>query len=535
MLPKIFLPLLLAFGLLPGAARAELPTGYLVWIHGDEGDRTSRKIHRLTLPDLTAEIVLSSGEDVECLASPDGKWVAYAKAKLPDTDYHQFNRWKLYLVSIHGVGDGREEIKIDDDGYWPSWGGPNLLYYSQVDPDNGQHTRIIKVRLDDYGNVVEREVLFSTASAFSSIREVNECFVAPDESWFAARTRGSPSVTGTGAFAFDPPDFVPLAKAGSVGCMPVVAPAGDWAVIAGRDQGLRWGDGPHVADRQEDQLLVGPRAEGDLVYHPGFSSDGQWVLAAHSSADDHNSGPYDVYMYALSPDRTVDAGQLVAGGDFNGWPNVWVGEPSDPPAPRPHVDAFYPDSYTVLSGEQVSLSWLTSFADLVSLDGSPVDPDGQASFTLQASARYVLVAGSSFAEGEDEAGVDITVNDTPQPVQIEFFAAEQAAIVEGSSTEISWRVLNATTLDLDQERIAPEGSLEVSPLADTVYVLTAQGHQGPVSQSLTVVVDPLGDLLPDRGGCFCSSTRPGGLVLGLVICLGLLAWAKRRWFRSRGC
>ena len=218
----------------------------------------------------------------------------------------------------------------------------------------------------------------------------------------------------------------------------------------------------------------------------------------------------------------------------NGWPAVWVGEPTDPPAPRPHVDAFYPDAYTVLTGEQVRLTWLTSFADLVSLDGDPVDPDGEASFTLDASTRFVLTARSSFAEGEDAASVDITVNAAPQAVRIESCAADPTTITEGSSTVISWRVVNAATLGLDGQRIAPEGSLEVSPLTETSYVLTAQGHEGPVSQTLVIEVEPLQSLLPDRGGCFCATTDPVGLALGLLLCLGLLGLAGRRRSRSRG-
>jgi hypothetical protein len=103
--------------MLGGSALAEPPQGYLVWIKGELGQKTSRKVYRMTLPEKSDVMALTSGEDVECQVSPDGKWVAYAKSKLPDTDYHQFARWKLYLVSIHGVGDGREEIKIDDNGY----------------------------------------------------------------------------------------------------------------------------------------------------------------------------------------------------------------------------------------------------------------------------------------------------------------------------------------------------------------------------------------------------------------------------------
>ena len=106
----------------------------------------------------------------------------------------------------------------------------------------------------------------------TGITEVNETFVAPDGSWFAARTRGSPTVSGAGAITSESPTFSLLAQAGAVGCMPYIAPSGTWGFIAGRDHGIRWGHAPGVSDRQQDQRLVAPHGDG-YCYHPGISSD----------------------------------------------------------------------------------------------------------------------------------------------------------------------------------------------------------------------------------------------------------------------
>src|SRR5206468_1995163 len=111
-------------------AQAQLPRGYLVWSHGTADDPESRKIHRLTLPEKGDLRALTAGEDVEPQISPDGRWVAYAKAKFPGgTDYHNPALWRVYLVSIHGAGEGRKENKIDDDGAWPSWSKSGALFY----------------------------------------------------------------------------------------------------------------------------------------------------------------------------------------------------------------------------------------------------------------------------------------------------------------------------------------------------------------------------------------------------------------------
>ncbi len=494
------------------AAGAELPTGYFVWTKGEARSPETRKIYRMTLPDKTDIKPLTSatpGEDIECQISPDGKWVAYAKAKLPGQNYHQTKMWKLYIVSIHGIGDGREEIKIDDNGYWPSWGEDGRLYYSQVDEDGGsQHTRIMRVTLDDYGGVTERVEVFITRDYFSDITDMNECFMSPDATWFAARTRGEQDVSGVGAISLHPPEFHLLARAGSVGCMPYIAPSGKWGLIAGRDHGIRWGQAPGVADRKEDQLLVPAFSSDDLCYHPGISSDEKWVLAGHSTDDDHNSGPYDIYIYSLdqaSPGKkTVGEPQLLAEGGFNGWPDLWIGQPSDPPPPRPHIDSFGPQSWTIEIGQDVTLSWKTSFADLVELNGQEVQNDGAMTLSPDTTTTYELVASSSKVDDVDTKQVEVKVNQQPQPVGIDSFMVEPGSIVTGDSAVLSWSVSNPYQLDINGNQVEPTGSMEVSPVATTQYVLTATGFDGPVSQSMTLEVTELKQGLDDRGGCFCG-------------------------------
>ena len=233
---------------------------------------------------------------MEPQVSPDGRWVAYAKAKFPGgSDYHDFRQWKVFVVSIHGLGGGRREIKIDDDGAWPSWSKNGALFYNQAD---GTHTRIVRVELDDRGRVSSKKTVVDTRQLFGGFGEVNEAAIAPDESWFAARTRGNTEQNGVGAFTLDPPGHLLLARAGSVGCMPRVAPGGTFGLIAGATEGIRWGHGPTVSGRQEDQLLIPPRSARHLAYHPGISTDGAWVLAAQGTDADHNSGRYDLSLHA---------------------------------------------------------------------------------------------------------------------------------------------------------------------------------------------------------------------------------------------
>jgi hypothetical protein len=320
-----------------------------------------------------------------------------------------------------------------------------------------------------------------------------------------------------------------IARAGTIGCMPVVDPNGQFALIAGADQGIRWGHAPQVAARKEDQLLVAQRTPMHKAYHPGISSDGRWVLSAQGTDADHNAGRYDVSIHALDPaTMTVSDEQLLAAGDFNGWPRLWVGVPSAPPPPIPEVAEFYASSYTVAPGEPVDLSWTTFGADKVALDGAAVAPDGTQRVMPAASATHTLLAQSSVVAANDMRTLSITVNATPQPVAIEQFTAQPERIEKGRSTLLTWQVRNATTLDLDGRRATPAESVEVAPLATTTYTLTANGSGGPVKAMVTVTVEEQqSGLLPDRGGFRCSL---GGGQAGatLWIAAAALALALRR-------
>jgi hypothetical protein len=521
---------LLALGI-SAPARAELPTGYLVWSKGTEKDPSTRRLWRLTLPGKTDAQALTSGEDVEPQVSPDGKWVAYAKAKIGGgSDYHSMNLWKLYLVSIHGVGGGRQEMKIDDNGYWPSWSGTNVLNYSQVD---GTHTRIMRVTLSETGKVIESKVFFTTKTSLGAIDEINECFVAPDSSWFAARTRGTSEVTGVGAYPTTSPTFNLLARAGAVGCMPYVAPSGTWGLIAGAENGVRWGDAPSVAGRKQDQLLIAAKG-GGKAYHPGISTDEKWALCGHGTDQDHNSGAYDLYIYKLdAASKTVSDEQLLAGGGFNGWPHVWVGTPTPPPPPKPSIEDFYPSSYTVGPGEKVTLSWVAREATSAELDGEVQPVEGSKEVAPLATTSYALIARNTAVSDIATATVEVTVNATPQPVVIESFTATAEKIDQGQSTTLSWRVRNPTTLDVNGQRAAPTGSLELGPQETTTYTLTARGSGGPVTRSLTITVKKLDVVgqLPDKGGFLCAlavGSIGAPCLATIALLLGLGLWLSRR-------
>lgn len=73
---------------------------------------------------------------------------------------------------------------------------------------------------------------------------------------------------------------------------------------------------------------------------------------------------------------------------------------------------------------------------------------------------------------------------------INSFTASPTTISEGSSSELSWSVSNATALIIDQGvgSISTAGSSTVTPAATTTYTLTAVNASGSITKSATVTV-----------------------------------------------
>lgn len=78
--------------------------------------------------------------------------------------------------------------------------------------------------------------------------------------------------------------------------------------------------------------------------------------------------------------------------------------------------------------------------------------------------------------------------------EILVFRAEACAVVRGRSTRLTWRVIGARAVHVDNGvgKVDGNGSCEVRPLATTEYTLTAHGAEGPrVRARMVVHVVPL--------------------------------------------
>jgi len=82
---------------------------------------------------------------------------------------------------------------------------------------------------------------------------------------------------------------------------------------------------------------------------------------------------------------------------------------------------------------------------------------------------------------------------TPTTPVINSFTANSTSITEGESTTLSWEVINATTLSINQGigNIALTGSTSVSPITTTTYTLTTTNSAGPITAMVTITVNPV--------------------------------------------
>lgn len=80
---------------------------------------------------------------------------------------------------------------------------------------------------------------------------------------------------------------------------------------------------------------------------------------------------------------------------------------------------------------------------------------------------------------------------TPISPVITFFTATPSSITLGDSATLSWSVIDADTITIDQgigTVTNPSGSILVSPIATTPYTLTATNSAGDVTYTVTITV-----------------------------------------------
>lgn len=181
---------------------------------------------------------------------------------------------------------------------------------------------------------------------------------------------------------------------------------------------------------------------------------------------------------------------------------------TEPPAP---TCTLTPATQTVTSGGTAVLTWTTTNASTVTLtDFGTVANNGTVTTApLQTASTYELIATGN---GKTVSCVaDVAIQSVPAPV-CDSFTANPSSIMVGASSTLNWETSNATQVFLNNGvgTVDPDGSIQVSPLADIVYELTLIGEDNQTA-SCTVPVTVSEDPVPV---CDVFTATPNSLPFG---------------------
>ena len=161
------------------------------------------------------------------------------------------------------------------------------------------------------------------------------------------------------------------------------------------------------------------------------------------------------------------------------------------PAVLPSIDSFTASPAAVLLGGSATLLWSVSGG----ATGLRIDPGaangngGLLQVTPSATTTYTLTASN--AAGSVTKTVVVTVS--PSAPLIQAFTASPGSLIQGASATLSWSVIGAASLSIDQgvgSVTGSSGTFNVVPSATTTYTLTASNANGKTTATATVQTQP---------------------------------------------
>jgi hypothetical protein len=142
--------------------------------------------------------------------------------------------------------------------------------------------------------------------------------------------------------------------------------------------------------------------------------------------------------------------------------------------------SYDPDS------DPITFQWIQEAGPQVTLSGPTTS---RPSFTAAAGQSYTfrLVVKDDHG-GQSQARVRISTRAADR-AQILFFLADPKQILPGQPVNLSWRTLNADTVNISGiGNVATSGTLQVSPRTTTTYTLTARNSVNDETSSVVVSV-----------------------------------------------
>jgi hypothetical protein len=155
----------------------------------------------------------------------------------------------------------------------------------------------------------------------------------------------------------------------------------------------------------------------------------------------------------------------------------------------PQIVRFEASPLTIQPGQQSTLSWSTNGASQVAISGvGSVMANGSTGVSPQQTTTYTLtVTGTNGQTVTAPITVTVAAGLLPQVVT---FTANPPAVTAGQSTQLCWKITNATSISITGvgANLNANDCASVSPAQTTTYTLTAINAAGQIQANATVTV-----------------------------------------------
>ena len=153
----------------------------------------------------------------------------------------------------------------------------------------------------------------------------------------------------------------------------------------------------------------------------------------------------------------------------------------------PEIVRFEVTPSTINPGGTASLSWNVNGATTLSIDNGIGSVSNQGSVDVNPNQTTTYTLSASNLQGTVTQQVVLAVRTLPEIVSFEL---DTSSISPGESATLSWEVLDASVVSIDQGigTVSSQGSRQVSPIQTSTFTITALNDAGSVTAQATLNV-----------------------------------------------